>query len=99
MTDLDDVRSVAFTYLPWLIASPLISVWSYFYDGVFVGATQARAMRDIMVISAVLVFLPSWYLLKPLGNHGLWLAFMCFMAARAIGMHLFYRQRLVAAVA
>ena len=99
LTDLDDVRHAAFTYLPWLIVSPLISVWSYLYDGVFVGATRARAMRDIMLVSAVVVFLPSWYLLKPLGNHGLWLAFMCFMAARAVGMHAYYRQRLVSAIA
>ena len=98
LTDLDEVRAAALTYLPWLIVSPLVSVWSYLYDGVFVGATQARAMRDIMLVSAVVVFLPSWYLLKPLGNHGLWLAFICFMAARAIGMHAYYRYRLVAAI-
>lgn len=95
MTDLDEVRGVAMEYLPWMIASPLISVWSFLYDGVFVGATRAKDMRDIMLASALLVFLPSWYLFKPLDNHGLWLAFVCFMAARGIGMHLYYRRRLV----
>ncbi len=99
LTDLADVRDAAFTYLPWMIASPLVSVWSFLYDGVFVGATRAREMRDIMLASVLVVFLPSWYLLQPLGNHGLWLAFILFMAARGIGMHFFYRRRVVPSVA
>ena len=82
-------------YLPWLIALPMVSVWSFLYDGVFVGATRARDMRDIMLGSALLVFLPAWYLLQGLGNHGLWLAFTLFMAARGVGMHFYYRRRVL----
>ncbi len=92
LTDLPDVRATAMRYLPWMIASPLISVWCFLYDGVFVGAMRARAMRDIMLVSTFAVFLPAWYLLKPLDNHGLWLAFMLFMASRGIGMHAGYRR-------
>ncbi len=92
LTDLPEVRETAFTYLPWMIASPLISVWCFLYDGVFVGATRARAMRNIMLVSTLVVFLPAWYLLQPLGNHGLWLAFMLFMASRGIGMHIGYKR-------
>ena len=92
LTDLSDVRETAVRYLPWLIASPLVSVWSFLYDGVYVGATRAREMRDIMVISTLVVFLPAWYLLQPLGNDGLWLAFLLFMASRGIGMHIGYRR-------
>jgi len=95
LTDLDDVRQTTFEYLPWMIASPLVSVWSFLYDGVFVGATRAREMRDVMLLAALAVFLPAWYLLQPLGNHGLWLAFMLFMAARGIGMHWTYRRRVL----
>jgi MATE family multidrug resistance protein len=93
LTDLPDVRAAAIRYLPWMVLSPLVSVWSFLNDGVFVGATRAREMRDIMVASAVLIFLPSWYLLQPLGNHGLWLAFTLFMASRGIGMHYYYERR------
>lgn len=99
LTDLQEVRDIAVHYLPWLIASPLISVWSYLYDGVFVGATRARDMRNIMLASTLLVFLPSWYLLQPLGNHGLWLAFILFMASRGIGMHFAYRRHILGEVA
>ena len=95
LTDLDDVRQTTFEYLPWMIASPLVSVWSFLYDGVFVGATRAREMRDVMLTATLAVFLPAWYLLQPLGNHGLWLAFMLFMAARGIGMHWTYRRRVL----
>ena len=95
LTDLDDVREVALRYLPWLIVSPIISVWSFLYDGVFVGATRAREMRNIMVFSALIVFLPAWYLLRGLGNDGLWLAFTLFMASRGIGMHIVYRKKVL----
>jgi MATE family multidrug resistance protein len=95
LTDLQEVRDIALRYLPWLIVSPLISVWSFLYDGVFVGATRAREMRNIMVGSAFLVFLPSWYLFAPLGNHGLWLAFTLFMASRGLGMHIVYKSRVI----
>ena len=92
LTDLPEVREAATRYLPWMIASPLISVWCFLYDGVYVGATRAKAMRDIMVVSTLAVFLPAWYFLQPLGNDGLWLAFLLFMASRGIGMHIGYRR-------
>jgi MATE family multidrug resistance protein len=99
LTDLDDVRETAIRYLPWLILSPLVSVWSFLYDGVYVGATRAREMRDIMLFSSIAVFLPAWFLLQGLGNHGLWLAFTLFMASRGIGMLVGYRRRVLPAVA
>lgn len=95
LTDLPEVRETTLTYLPWLVVSPLVSVLPFLYDGVFVGATRAKDMRDIMVISTVIVFLPAWYALQFLGNHGLWLSFIIFMASRSVGMHLFYRRRLL----
>lgn len=97
LTNLAPVRETTLTYLPWLVLSPIVSVWSFLYDGVFVGATRAREMRDIMVISTVVVFLPAWYALQFLGNHGLWLAFTLFMASRGIGMHYYYRRRVLTA--
>ena len=92
LTDLPDVRAAAIKYLPWMVISPLVSVWCFLYDGVYVGATRAKAMRDIMLVSTFVIFLPAWYLLQPLGNHGLWLAFTIFMASRGIGMHIGYRR-------
>ncbi|MEX0976894.1 MAG: MATE family efflux transporter [Woeseia sp.] len=99
LTDLPQVRETTLRYLPWMILSPLVSVWSFLYDGVFVGATRSREMRDIMLVSTFLVFVPAWYLLQFLGNDGLWLAFMLFMASRGLGMHYFYRTRVLRGLA
>lgn len=98
LTDLPEVRETALRYLPWLVVSPLISVWSFLYDGVYVGATRAREMRDIMIFSTFVIFLPAWYLLQGLGNDGLWLAFMLFMASRGIGMHMMYRIKVLPSI-
>ncbi len=95
LTDLPEVRSASLEYLPWLIISPLVSVWSFLYDGVYVGATRAREMRDLMLISTFVVFMPAWFLLQGWGNHGLWLAFTLFMASRGVGMHIWYRRRVL----
>jgi MATE family multidrug resistance protein len=94
LTDLPDVRETAMVYLPWLIVSPLISVWCFLYDGVYIGMTRAREMRNIMLFSTFAIFIPAWLLAQPLGNHGLWLALMAFLAARGIGMHIGYRKAL-----
>lgn len=99
LTDLPEVLAVANRYLPWLVLLPLIAVWSYLYDGVFVGATLAREMRDIMLVSSFLVFVPAWLLFGFLGNHGLWLALTLFLASRGIGMHYYYRKRVLTSAA
>lgn len=92
LTDLEEVRQAAYSFLPWLILSPLVSVWSYLYDGIFIGATRTAEMRNTMLISTFFCFLPAWYLLQPWGNHGLWAALMVFMLARAVSMAISYRN-------
>lgn len=92
LTDIDSIRVTAYEYLPWLIISPIISVWSFLYDGVYVGATRSKEMMFVMIVSAFLVFLPAWFYFDTLGNHGLWLAFTLFMAARGLGMHIWFRR-------
>lgn len=94
LTGLPEVRETARIYLPWLLLSPLVSVWSFFYDGVYVGAVRSREMRNIMLVSAFGVFLPVWWLALDLGNHAIWMAFLAFMAVRGLGMHLGFRQLL-----
>jgi MATE family multidrug resistance protein len=95
LTDQPLIRDTAHTYLPWLIVLPVLSVWSFLYDGVFVGTTRSREMRMVMTGALILVFLPAWYLLQHLGNHALWLAFALFMTARSLGMHIWYRRLLI----
>ncbi|WP_051088244.1 MATE family efflux transporter [Arhodomonas aquaeolei] len=92
LTDLPRVRAIAADYLPWLIALPLVAVWSYLLDGLFIGATRARAMRDTMLVAVIAVYLPAWWLTRGWGNHGLWFAFLLFTLARSGGLGLVFRR-------
>ncbi len=99
MTDIAGVRHAALTYLPWLVLLPLTSTWCFFYDGVFVGATMARQMRNSMLLATFICFVPlAFGLLPVLANHGLWLALNVFMLARGAAQHVIWvRSPLVAA--
>ncbi|MGB4072353.1 MATE family efflux transporter [Pseudomonas sp.] len=82
-TTIESVREAAFANLPYLAILPLLAVWSYLLDGLFIGATRAREMRDAMLL-ALLLSLPLAWWLQALGNQGLWLAFLGFMGLRSL---------------
>lgn len=84
LTSIDDLRSLAQDYLPWLIAMPLVGVWAYWLDGIFIGAMQARRLRNAMLAAFSLVYLPALWIFQGLGNHGLWLALFLFLLARSL---------------
>lgn len=86
LTGIDEVRTTAWQYLPWLWALPLTAVWGFLLDGVFIGATRTRDMQNTMLFSALVVFLPVWWLTTGWGNHGLWFSLICLMVARALTM-------------
>ncbi|TFF38997.1 MATE family efflux transporter [Pseudomonas sp. RIT623] len=98
-TDIASVRAAAYPFLPYLALLPLVAVWSYLLDGLFIGATRAREMRNAMLVSVVIA-LPVAVVMRGFGNHGLWLAFLGFMALRAgtlgwVGWRLQQRDRWV----
>ncbi|WP_107342977.1 MATE family efflux transporter [Rhodopseudomonas palustris] len=75
ITSNGELRRTARDYL-WLVTlAPMLGVFAFAYDGVFIGATWAREMRNLMLLSLVL-FLASWFALRPLGNTGLWIALL-----------------------
>ncbi|MDD1150760.1 MATE family efflux transporter [Pseudomonas sp. TNT2022 ID357] len=87
-TNIPEVRQTAFSYLPYLAVLPLIAVWSYLLDGLFIGATRAREMRNGMLLT-VLLLLPFAWGLQGFGNHGLWLTFLLFMLLRSLTLAAF----------
>ena len=90
MTALPEVRAAAGAYLPWAVLMPLVSVWAYTYDGVYLAATRTKAMRNT-VIASFAVFLTLLYSLLPLlGNPALWIAVGGFLACRGLLLHLVY---------
>ena len=85
ITTIPDVKSQAKVYLPWLIAMPLVSMWCFLLDGIFVGATKGKDMRNSMFV-ATCSFFAIFFLASSLENHALWLALLSFMAMRGIGL-------------
>jgi multidrug resistance protein, MATE family len=76
-----EVRRTARDFLVFVIASPLLAVFAFAFDGVYIGATWARDMRNLMLASLA-IFFAAWLALRGLGNAGLWGALLAFYAAR-----------------
>jgi MATE family multidrug resistance protein len=81
MTANEAVRLGARDFLGFVVLSPLLAVFAFGFDGVYIGATWAREMRNLMMLSLV-IFLAVWFLLRPFGNAGLWGALLAHYAAR-----------------
>jgi MATE family multidrug resistance protein len=81
MTASPDVRQQARDTLVFVVLSPILAVFAFAYDGIFIGATWARDMRNLMVLS-LLTFFTAWFSLRSFGNAGLWGALLAFYAAR-----------------
>ena len=98
LTDIPEVRLAAEAFLPYCVAYVLCAFAAFQLDGIFIGATQTQAMRNASFIS-LLVFLLAWFVLTRIwGNHGLWMAMIIFVVARAVALMCFYpglRARLV----
>lgn len=92
LTTSEEVRVAARDYLPYLVLMPLVGVIGYMMDGIFIGATQTRRMRNTMIQSvglyliALAIFVPSY------GNHGLWMALLVLNGARSITMARHYNR-------
>ncbi len=90
MTTAEAVRDTAREFLPWAVAAPLFGAPSFMLDGVFIGATRTRDMRNMMAlafagyVAALALFLPAF------GNHGLWAALMVFFTLRAVTLAVRY---------
>ncbi|MEM6321161.1 MAG: MATE family efflux transporter [Bacteroidota bacterium] len=89
------VVSATQPYLIWMVIFPILSTPCYIWDGIFIGLTASKAMRDSMLV-ALVIYLAVHFLVKtPLGNHGLWFALLVFMMARGgIQWFIFWRRDL-----
>lgn len=93
MTVSPGVREIGRIYLPWAALTPLFGVLAFQMDGVFIGATWSRDMRNMMLLSLA-IYIAAYYTLFPLmGNHGLWLSLEIFLGARGISLAAMCRHR------
>ena len=84
ITDIPAVIAEANRQLPWLIAMPLLAVWCFLLDGVFIGATRAREMRNSMLVAVFAGFFPIWWLCQEWGVAALWAAMAALMTGRGL---------------
>jgi len=86
-TNKQDIILGAQEYLHWIILIPLVTFPAFIWDGVFIGATASKQMRNVMIVATAGCFFPVYLLtVNPMGNHGLWLTFILFMATRSVLM-------------
>ena len=84
MTTAPEVRAAARVYLFWMVLAPVLGAPSWMLDGIFIGATRSRDMRNMMILSFA-GYLAALFLLVPrFENHGLWAALMVFLVLRGV---------------
>jgi len=89
MTSSEELRESSKIYVYWVIAAPILAAPAFILDGIFIGATRTKDMRNCMVISFGIYCLVVWLLYEPFGNQGLWAALMVMFIVRALT--LFFR--------
>lgn len=90
LTNLNEVRDLAQSLLPWCAAYVLLSVAAFQLDGIFIGATRSREMRNAALQSFGIFLVAAYSLIVPFDNDGLWLAFIIYVVARAITLLRYY---------
>jgi MATE family multidrug resistance protein len=93
MSDIESIRNLSSSYVVWLILMPLISSFCYQFDGIFIGASQTKELRNAMIFSVFSYLLMSLYLTKLMGNTGIWISLCLFMVLRALSLF-YYLDRI-----
>lgn len=97
LTGIPEIQELALASLPYAVAFPLVSVVAFVMDGVFLGATQNRSMRNAMLMSFAVYLASLWLVRDWAGNDGLWLCLLLFFSLRGATLWLFW-PRLLRAV-
>ena len=90
MTDIEYIRYLSYKYLLWVIVIPPFASFCYQLDGIFIGATQSKEMRNSMIISVTVFIFLSIFLTQELLNYGIWFALLIFMILRAATLHFYF---------
>lgn len=96
LTSQHDVIVAAQPFLFWVVLIPVVSFASFIWDGIYIGATASKAMRNALLGSTFLVFAPVYYFLNPVWeNHALWLGMILFMFARGVFQTILYKKAIL----
>jgi MATE family multidrug resistance protein len=92
MSDIETIRDLSSSYAVWLIIMPLISSFCYQFDGIFIGASQTKELRNAMIFSVFSYLLFSSLLTEIMGNSGIWISICLFMILRAISLFYYFNK-------
>ena len=92
MTDIELLRFISYKHFLWVIIIPPIASFCYQLDGIFIGASQTKEMRNAMIFSVISFIIISIYSTKFFGNHGLWFSLMCFMVFRSLTLKFYFNK-------
>ncbi len=92
ITDIEILRFISYQHIFWIIAIPPLASFCYQLDGIFIGASQTREIRNAMVISVLIFIGISIYLTRYFDNHGVWFSLMLFMLLRALTLQFYYKK-------
>ena len=92
ITDLEFLIFLTYKYLIWVILIPPVASIAYQLDGIFIGATQTKELRNAMIVSVFIYLFLSVFLTKQLHNYGIWFSLLLFMILRASTLHFYFSK-------
>jgi MATE family multidrug resistance protein len=93
MSDIEEIRNLSSSYAIWLIIMPLISSFCFQFDGIFIGVSQTKELRNAMIFSVFCYLTISLFLTDLMGNTGVWISLCIFMILRALSLY-YYMDRI-----
>jgi len=92
ITDIEIIRFISYKHIFWIIIIPPLASFCYQLDGIFIGASQTKEIRNAMIISVLIFIGVSIYLTRYFGNHGIWFSLMLFMVLRALTLQFYFKK-------
>ena len=92
ITDIEILRFISFQHILWVIIIPPIACFCYQLDGIFIGASQTKEIRNAMIISVLSYIGLSVFLTRYLNNHGIWLSLLLFMILRSLTLQYYFKN-------
>ncbi len=92
ITDIEILRFISYQHFIWIIIIPPVASFCYQLDGIFIGASQTKEIRNAMIVSVIGFIAASIYLTGYFENHGLWFSLMLFMILRALTLKFYFNK-------
>jgi multidrug resistance protein, MATE family len=92
LTAIEPVRATALDYRLVVAVLPLVAIWAFLFDGIFIGATRTGELRNAMLGAILAYGVAAAALVPAFGNPGLWAAMLVFLGARGLLLALVYRR-------